>query len=291
MIKLFIRIAAKFKFLNKLNFYSSALINRHKIIIPIIKGIGVNNLYMSEIWMCEVLKTILPLKQGTFLDIGINVGQTLIKLKTVDHQVNYIGFEPNPTCVFYVHELIKANKYVNTTVFPIGISDKNQVVQLNFYSDGDTDAGASMIKDLRPNATIYRKEYIPCFNFDSIQKELALENISIVKIDVEGAELEVLKGIEAFIRSMRPFILIEILPVYTPENKSRLEKQIEIERFVKEHNYRIVRIHKSSNNQFSEIKLIDEINIHSDIDLCDYIFCPEELTDKTTITFKQQTSR
>lgn len=38
---------------------------------------------MTEMWMVEVLKHLLLLKPGTFIDIGANIGQTLLKLRAV----------------------------------------------------------------------------------------------------------------------------------------------------------------------------------------------------------------
>jgi len=50
--------------------------------------------------MIDLLKKILLLKDGVFIDIGMNLGQTLIKLKCVDPNIRYFGFEPNPGCVY-----------------------------------------------------------------------------------------------------------------------------------------------------------------------------------------------
>ena len=41
-----------------------------------------------------------------FIDVGVNVGQTLLKLKSISSEINYLGFEPNPNCVNYLKNLI-----------------------------------------------------------------------------------------------------------------------------------------------------------------------------------------
>ena len=53
-----------------------------------------------------MLENLLKKKNGAYLDIGVNIGQTLMKLKSVNPKIEYIGFEPNATCVHYVNKLI-----------------------------------------------------------------------------------------------------------------------------------------------------------------------------------------
>ena len=102
------------------------------------------------------------------------------------------------------------------------------------------------------------------------------ENIYIIKIDIEGAELEVLKGVSSFMGTCRPFIVIEILPVYQQSNQSRLYRQTEIETLVEQRNYKILRVKKTAENTFERFELIHTIGIHGDQNLCDYVLCPKE---------------
>src|SRR5687767_11314100 len=98
---------------NLLNYFNLTIKHHRKsnsVIVPIINKIGIENLHLSEEWMCDVIEKLLSVKTGGFIDIGVNVGQTLIKLKLVDANVSYIGFDPNPVCVFYTKTLIKKNK-------------------------------------------------------------------------------------------------------------------------------------------------------------------------------------
>ena len=49
--------------------------------------------------MIDILKIVLPIENKKFIDVGVNIGQTLLKLKSVSSEIDYIGFEPNPICV------------------------------------------------------------------------------------------------------------------------------------------------------------------------------------------------
>lgn len=268
----FVKLLIKLGWIKFFNLHYKAVYQGKRIIIPIVNGLGKENLVLSEQWMTAVIQYLISLKRGIFIDVGVNVGQTMLKLRSIDQKIKYVGFEPNPACVYYVHELIKANSFQNTVVIPAGIADVDQLLTLNFYSDGDLDSSASIVKDFRPQQ-IFRREYVACLQYDSFRELLDSEVVSIVKIDVEGAELEVLKSLTTVLQEKRPFVLIEILPAYSYENADRVSRQLEIQKMLKELNYKILSIQKASLS-FSQLAQLD---INPKIEDCDYLLCPDEL--------------
>lgn len=82
--------------------------------------------------MNKVLQTLLKIDSRDFIDVGVNIGQTLLNVRSIDKDRNYIGFEPNPTCINYVMELIKINDFKNTTLIPFGIAGNDGVEVLHF---------------------------------------------------------------------------------------------------------------------------------------------------------------
>lgn len=279
MINFLIRVFNKLRILKYFNFSVSASLQKKKFIIPVIRGLGKENLDISEKWMLKVFEKLMPLKNGFFMDVGVNTGQTLLKLKATDDQRKYIGFEPNPNCIFYVQELIRVNKFTDVTLYPVGLASKTQLIELNYFTNDATDSAASIITDFRKGATVYRKEFIPCFLFSDIILSLS-ESIAIIKIDVEGAELEVFEGLKEVIQQYRPFIIIEVLPVYDLSNGDRFTRQKAIESLLSELDYKIIRILKRGDSEVEKYKLLSEIGVHANMDYCDYIFCPGEFLDK-----------
>lgn len=270
MIKyVFLKLLEKLKILDKINFYTCIKLNGKKIEIPIIKGIGLYNIKVTEKWLIKLFAEISTLKEGSFIDVGANLGQTLIKIKSVDLGIRYIGLEPNPNCVSYLIELIKKNKFKDCEILPVGLSNKNCLVRLNCYH-GDTDSAASVIENFR-KAKINRSFWVSTFNFKSVYGSLNIEKISIVKIDVEGSELEVIRGMKSIIAQHRPFIFCEILPVYDKKNIFRLDRQKELIHIMKKLNYCIFRILKDD-----ELVPLEQIGIHSNLDLCNYLFIPSD---------------
>lgn len=275
MNRLFLKVLNKFRLLDSIKVSGSIVLNKRKFKIPIIYKTGFANMFMSEQWMIDLLKIILTDDKKCFVDVGVNVGQTLLKLRSVSRVINYIGFEPNPLCVLYVNDLIKVNRFENCHLIPVGISDLTKIGVLNYFDDSATDGAASIISNFRPNKTILRKEYVPVFTIEDLKNEVDFSEISVLKIDVEGAELEVLKSFFSIIEQSKPVILIEILPVYSEANISRIERQNEIMDIIKRIEYIVYRVIKTGDRLLG-FERISTIGIHSDLNQCEYVLVFKE---------------
>ena len=181
--------------------------------IPLFHGMGRWLFTKHDEWRRKVLQTIPDDENVDVLDIGLNVGQSLLDFNEILPRTNYIGVEPNPACVFYLNELIRSNSLSNKTILPFGLNERKEVLSL--MSKGWDDASSSVVSH-RGN---FYKTTIYTLTGDEIIDELKLKNVKLIKIDVEGFELSVLKGLSRTIASQRPVIFCEI-------NK-RSEHQIE----------------------------------------------------------------
>jgi len=272
--KTVVKILNRLRILNYLNLNSKILLNGENFKIPILNRTGFSNLSISEPWMIELLDIVLAIENHGFIDVGVNIGQTLIKLKSVSRKTKYIGFEPNPICIQYLDKLAKSNDLKDVLILPIGISDKTQIGALNFFSSSTTDSSASIIENFRPSQKIYNINHVPLFKFKDITDVVKLDKISVIKIDVEGAELEVLNGLHSLIKDQKPIIFIEILPAYTKQNFSRVKRQNKIQHLFGELDYSIFRVVKES-DILLDLEEISNIEVHSDINKCEYVIVPK----------------
>ncbi|MEL6842391.1 MAG: FkbM family methyltransferase [Bacteroidota bacterium] len=284
-----IRALNKAKLLPYLNVNGNIVLNQKKFRIPILQKIGFSNMYMSEPWMIELLKIVLPIDDRGFVDVGVNIGQTLLKLRSVSRDIQYVGFEPNAKCVNYVDRLVEENSFTNVSVIPVGISNTTEIGVLNFYYTSKTDSSASMITDFRPEQKVERKEYIPVFDFATLEKVVNFESVSVLKIDVEGAELEVLNGLYPLIQKEQPIILIEILPAYNTENTFRIERQDNIQALLQKADYTMFRVIKEDET-LKGLAEISEIGIHSDLNQCEYVMVPKNKKQKFEEAYQERLS-
>lgn len=233
--------------------------------------------YDDEPWMGRLLATLRALAPGAIVDVGTNVGQTLLMAKSIDREWPYIGFEPNPACWFVVKELIRANCLPACQLVPLGLGARAEV--LRFFSGEATDASASVVAGFREEAH-YADRGLRLVGVCQGDATLALmgeiaSRVGVVKIDVEGGELEVLQGLHGTLGRTRPACVCEVLPVYDPATENgrfRLERQQAIEALLRELDYRIVRVHRDG-----RLETLDAFGVHGDLALTNYVFVPAAL--------------
>jgi FkbM family methyltransferase len=218
----------------------------------------------------------------TLLDVGVNIGQTYIKFKQINQSAKYIGFEPNPVCYDYSKKLLELNNDQNSILVPVGLGEKSGLI--SFYASTQASSDGTMIEQLRINNANITKQIIPVFRFDDIYGDFDLSGNIVIKIDVEGAELNVIQGMHNFILEKQPIIICEVLHADAQEkqdfNKKRNDELVEILRKLDYVIYKIIK--DFSVADFSGITVVtrfsegiwDPINSPAE---CDYIFAPSKI--------------
>ena len=231
-------------------------------------------------WKSQLIFGVLGSRPGAFLDIGANIGQTLIDFCATYAGRPYVAFEPNPRCVELLSDLVRANALPQCLIVPIGLSDANGILRLLSRPGPDTDSGASTDATLRPGRA-WDVTLVPCFRFDDISESLGIETIALIKIDVEGAELSVLQGMRSAIADASPWIACEVLHrdafVSADQHQKRLDG---LEGFLREMGYAILRVRMSENDSdLEELSAVDSFpnEVFSDENQseCDYLFVPQ----------------
>ncbi len=269
---LFLRILRKLNLLSKFNFTLSRKINGEKITIPFINGFGFVNFTHKKNWLDILIQGFVKSEKGMFVDVGVNIGQTLLRIKTLMPEVHYLGFEPNSTCTFYTQQLIKENKLEDCMVYNCALSEKVQNIVLE-KSLAD-DKRASIVSSLRPNS-FTDSEYVLAVNFDALEFR---EKVSFIKIDVEGAEYEVLSGMEQMLKRDQPIITCEVLDSHAKEELEFTQKRADLVfEMLSSLDYSIIQL-KTSKRGIKSYKKLDGFEIKQwTIDssvLNDYVFYP-----------------
>ena len=257
---------------SRFNFLLNKTINGKNFRIPIAGGLGGAMRAEYEPWMLKTLREIELGCEGSFLDVGVNLGQTLLAAKSIRPDWDYIGFEPNPFCVFYTMKLIEANDLEPCVVFPFGISNSTGAMDLRL--NNITGGEGSIVAGFRGEEEYKRQIKVPILGADALPEELETRRFGLVKVDVEGGELEVFQALQPLLERDRPVIITELLPVYDPETKQgrfRQSRQDQLLAIVEELGYRIVRLHLDGSRE-----LLDGIAPHGEIRLSNYLFVRAE---------------
>lgn len=163
----------------------------------------------------HILPFIIP-RGGTSIDIGANKGLYAWLLSRLSDRVQ--AFEPNPK----IYALLKGAVPANVETHEIALSNTNGAVDLilPIHRTG---------RYSNQGATLQSRKLGPGQDFGLVkvtQKRLddyGFTDVSFVKIDVEGYELEVLEGAREMLMRERPVLLIEIEEKH---NKQPLEDAI-----------------------------------------------------------------
>lgn len=260
-----------------INYRVDALIIGRRFSVPIRGGVGTPLLIKHDPWMPTLLQGLLDLFPGTFVDVGVNVGQTLCKVKAIAPERAYVGFEPNPACVQYVRQLTRLNDLREVRIVPVGLSDRDGPTSLFLFQDTVADPAASVVSDFRPTDVTYDEFIIPIFRFGTLEDKLGIGHLGIVKVDVEGGEREVLLGMEHHINKDRPAVLIEILPIHS--DSARLSRQQDVEACFTRLGYRLFRVGSSEGALYCE-PMTEPIGMNNDPELSNYVALPQERSEE-----------
>lgn len=234
----------------------------------------------SPSWKSELYRSRMDLRGKTFVDVGTNIGQTLLDFihirKDGEH---YLGFEANPFCAHMVSDIIAANSLADAMVLPVGLADRSMLMQLYAGAADDSDQGASLLADVRPSKALHL-QWVACYRFDDAISALGLPPVGLIKIDVEGAELEVLTGMEGSMAGVRPDIMCEVLHRDPAADKQRYDDRLrKIEALLRDRHYRLNLIVRTEDDR--RIRAIEPLDRFPDRFFsprshfeCDYLFTP-----------------
>jgi len=156
---------------------------------------------LSEPWMKRYFK---PNKGDVVIDVGAHVGKySLPAAKLVGGNGKVIAIEAHPENFKALQTNILLNEFKNIIALNIAaFNQDNKKLSLS----GSRDSEFSLKSNLGENCVEVETRKI-----DSILQELGIETVNWVKIDVEGAEVEVLQGMEKVIAcSQNLKMLVEV---------------------------------------------------------------------------------
>lgn len=172
-----------------------------------------------ERWMWNYLK---PKEGDVFIDVGAHIGKYALQVaKIVGEKGLVIAIEAFPRNYYTLLSNIKMNNFKNIIAFNIAAWEGDDKLKLFL---GDVGGHHSVKLDLKRGFIEVQAKAL-----DEILRKLNVKKVDWIKIDVEGAEYEALKGLKATLQQCKPRIIIE-------SKKQNMEKLIN---FMRDLNYSI----------------------------------------------------
>ena len=183
----------------------------------------------------------------TVVDIGANRGMfALVASSLVSKSGRVICYEPNPDCVATLRREVSANRIENLDLRPYALGNRDEELILSIpLSDHD-------------QATLS----VNAFSNDAVRKvkskvaigdqELKAFSPSVIKIDVEGFEFNVIRGLADTIDRCHPLIIMEINPPLLRSCDTSLQ---EITEEMTKHHYKAFKIGLTKSNGQHNLKI------------------------------------
>ncbi len=144
----------------------------------------------------------------TLIDIGANVGFYSCLAAAVNPSISIYAFEPNPKVrIRLANNLIKNNFSGRVSVLPFGLANTSKISE--FYVPPLSGTGAGSLRELHPEEGEAEKFSVSVKPLDKLLSDI--ENLDLIKMDIEGAEFEALQGARNLIEKHKPVIIVELL--------------------------------------------------------------------------------
>jgi FkbM family methyltransferase len=142
-------------------------------------------------------------KNSLIIDAGANIGTHTLFFAA--HAKKVLAFEPQRLPFQLLNGNLSLNRLTNVQTFQNALGSKKEILHIPFLSpEKETNFGANRLSAAG--------EEIAVLTIDSLE----LPRCDLIKIDVEGFELKVLKGAQATIKKFHPILFVENQPRNLP---------------------------------------------------------------------------
>lgn len=162
----------------------------------------------------------------TFIDVGAHIGSVVASVQRHVPSAAIIAVEAIPEKASHLHR-----KFPNVEVHQVVLGDSEG--EVNFYVDNAKSGYSSLFRPAEFASANIDKITVHMTRLDS----LTLNTVDAIKVDVEGAELDVLRGSTATISRNRPIIMYESGPASNVGLETIKTLQWD---FFNAHNYRVL---------------------------------------------------
>lgn len=178
-----------------------------KIALRYRETLGLSSLLYGTFELAELKFAEQVLSTGaTALDIGANVGIfSVVMAAKAGANGRVFSFEPLPANVVRLKKNLRRNGLADSGVFAVALGQADGEMRLRLAHDPAYPSLHEVEGGLADGTDVQ----VQVRRLDAVWEELGMPDVAFVKMDVEGAEADVLKGGARFLGTCRPTMLIE----------------------------------------------------------------------------------
>ena len=170
------------------------------------------------------------LRDCIVIDVGANIGihtLTMCDARASNANVTVIAVEANPDMVARLESNLCVNNFDQVRVLPYGASSESAMLSLGLpYAQDDEDYHNPGLASMVQKDRAVRSIDVECRPLDEMISELgfASDRVGLIKMDIEGKELDALRGMQEILRRSRAAVIIEFNARNFPECRDFLER-------------------------------------------------------------------
>jgi FkbM family methyltransferase len=146
----------------------------------------------------------------TFVDVGANFGTfSLLASRLVGSNGRVIAIEPQPRLAALIRQSLELSRVTNCSIEQVACGAQSGEATLLVPDD---DSGRAGFFAGFSGAKAHKSVSVPVATLDSLLAAREATGNMVIKIDVEGSEIDVLDGASEIIRARQPAILVELNP-------------------------------------------------------------------------------
>jgi FkbM family methyltransferase len=167
-------------------------------------------------------------KNDVVVDVGANVGyMSANMLCAIGSGARLFAFEPNPNAYRFLQTLQDSSNGA-MSAYPLAVSARTSTTdneRLKFYVNARHWVWSSTVEEMAGDAADAEHVVVDTISLADFFQRNQVNDVALIKIDVEGAEADVLKGLLPFItEGRRPALLCEIVPSSQERWRDTLEQ-------------------------------------------------------------------
>ncbi len=159
------------------------------------------------------ISSLLP-EHSTLVDIGSNLGIYLFRFENAKKFDRVIGIEPIPILFKRLRRY-----FPNLEIYDYAISDKtqNQIFKIPYIEGKVFDTRGTLHNFTEENETGNKRIKVKTITLDDFVVLYHIDNLSFIKIDIEGHEINALKGARETLKRFKPLLMMEIEQRHHPD--------------------------------------------------------------------------
>lgn len=142
-------------------------------------------------------------------DIGANVGVFSFAAAAVSKTGRILAFEPDTFLVETIKRSIHLNNLQNVHIIPVAVSAKNGFAEFQIAKRGRASSCLTEAGGRSQMGGVRNTQIVPTLSCDTVSRNFNSVP-QFIKIDVEGAELLVLRGLTDLLKLHKPIIYVEV---------------------------------------------------------------------------------